>query len=132
MKVKFGQYFAADVWLRFKVESCSPRANYGKSQVKIKKLSNRPSSHPDYAGTGALYQDYQNTLLPRILLLTFLPLSLQLAVRLIVKAVHPPEEQGYISCGTCSYLELTEDHMLTSAYVKIFRIVTRNAVNKSF
>ena len=30
------------------------------------------------------------------------------------------------------YLELTEDHVLTSAYVKIFRIVTRNAVNKSF
>ena len=41
-------------------------------------------------------------------------------------------EQGCISCGTCSYLELTEDHVLTSAYVKIFRIVTRNAVNKSF
>ena len=42
------------------------------------------------------------------------------------------ESQGCISCGTCSYLELTEDHVLTSAYVKIFRIVTRNAVNKSF
>ena len=41
-------------------------------------------------------------------------------------------DQGCISCGTCSYLELTEDHVLTSAYVKIFRIVTRNAVNKSF
>ena len=40
--------------------------------------------------------------------------------------------QGCISCGTCSYLELTKDHVLTSAYVKIFRIVTRNAVNKSF
>ena len=40
--------------------------------------------------------------------------------------------QGCICCGTCSYLELTEDHVLTSAYVKIFRIVTRNAVNKSF
>ena len=39
-------------------------------------------------------------------------------------------DQGCISCGTCSYLELTEDHVLTSAYVKIFRIVTRNAVNK--
>ena len=36
--------------------------------------------------------------------------------------------QGCISCGTCSYLELTEDHVLTSAYVKIFRTVTRNAV----
>ena len=32
----------------------------------------------------------------------------------------------------CSYPELTKDHVLTSAYVKIFRIVTRNAVNKSF
>ena len=41
-------------------------------------------------------------------------------------------DQGCISCGTCSYPELTEDHVLTSAYVKIFRIVTRNAVNKSF
>ena len=40
--------------------------------------------------------------------------------------------QGCISCGTCSYPELTDDHVLTSAYVKSFRIVTRNAVNKSF
>ena len=40
-------------------------------------------------------------------------------------------QQGCISCGTCSYPELTEDDVLTSAYVKIFRIVTRNAVNKS-
>ena len=39
--------------------------------------------------------------------------------------------QGCISCLTCSYPELTEDHVLTSAYVKIFRNVTRNAVNKS-
>ena len=39
--------------------------------------------------------------------------------------------QGCISCGPCSYPELTEDHVLTSAYVKIFRTVTRNAVNKS-
>ena len=39
--------------------------------------------------------------------------------------------QGCISCGTCSYPELTEDHVLTSAYFKIFRTVTRNAVNKS-
>ena len=39
--------------------------------------------------------------------------------------------QGCISCGTCSYLELTEDHVLTSAYVKFLRTVMRNAVNKS-
>ena len=39
--------------------------------------------------------------------------------------------QGCISCGMCSYPELTKDHVLTSAYVKIFRTVTRNAVNKS-
>ena len=39
--------------------------------------------------------------------------------------------QGCIFCLTCSYPELTEDHVLTSAYVKIFRTVTRNAVNKS-
>jgi len=38
--------------------------------------------------------------------------------------------QGCISCVTCSYPELTEDHVLTSACVKIFRTVTRNAVNK--
>ena len=39
--------------------------------------------------------------------------------------------QGCIFRLTCSYPELTEDHVLTSAYVKIFRTVTRNAVNKS-
>ena len=38
--------------------------------------------------------------------------------------------QGCIFRLTCSYPELTEDHVLTSAYVKIFRTVTRNAVNK--
>ena len=43
-----------------------------------------------------------------------------------------PPPQGCISCGPCSCPELTEDHVLPSAYVKIFRIVTRNAVNKSF
>ena len=40
--------------------------------------------------------------------------------------------QWCIICLTCSHPELTKDHVLTSAYVKIFRIVTRNAVNKSF
>ena len=39
--------------------------------------------------------------------------------------------QGCIFRLTCSHSELTEDHVLTSAYVKIFRTVTRNAVNKS-
>ena len=39
--------------------------------------------------------------------------------------------KGCIFRLTCSYPELTEDHVLTSAYVKIFRTVTRNAVNKS-
>ena len=39
--------------------------------------------------------------------------------------------QGCIFPLTCSYPELTEDHVLTSAYIKIFRTVTRNAVNKS-
>ena len=39
--------------------------------------------------------------------------------------------QGCIFCLTCSYPELTKDHVLTSAYVNIFRTVTRNAVNKS-
>ena len=31
---------------------------------------------------------------------------------------------------TCSHRELIKDHVLTSACVKIFRTVTRNAVNK--
>ena len=39
--------------------------------------------------------------------------------------------QGCIFRLTCSHPELTKDHVLTSAYVKIFRTVTRNAVNKS-
>ena len=39
--------------------------------------------------------------------------------------------QGCIFRLTCSHPELTEDHVLTSAYVKIFRTVTRNATNKS-
>ena len=39
--------------------------------------------------------------------------------------------QGCIFRLTCSHRELTNDHVLTSAYVKIFRAVTRNAVNKS-
>ena len=51
---------------------------------------------------------------------------------MVSKNTHCIALQGCISCGTCSYLELTEDHVLTSAYVKIFRIVTRNAVNKRF
>ena len=40
-------------------------------------------------------------------------------------------KQGCIFRLTCSHHELTEDHVLTSAYVKILRTVTRNAVNKS-
>ena len=38
--------------------------------------------------------------------------------------------QGCTFRLTCSHPELTEDHVLTSAYVKFFRIVTRNAVNE--
>ena len=38
--------------------------------------------------------------------------------------------QGCIFRLTCSHPELTEDHVLTSAYVKMFRTDTRNAVNK--
>ena len=44
---------------------------------------------------------------------------------------HPFWDQGCIFRLTCSHRELTEDHVLTSAYVNIFRTVTRNAVNKS-
>ena len=39
--------------------------------------------------------------------------------------------QGCIFCLTCSYPDLTEGHVLTSAYVKIFGTATRNALNKS-
>ena len=35
--------------------------------------------------------------------------------------------QGCIFCLTCSFPELTEDHVLISAYVKIFR--TANGLN---
>ena len=44
---------------------------------------------------------------------------------------HGHHGQGCIFRLTCSHPELTEDHVLISAYVKIFRTVTRNAVNKS-
>ena len=40
-------------------------------------------------------------------------------------------KQGCIFCLTCPHPELTKDHVLTSAHVKIFRTVTRNAINKS-
>ena len=39
--------------------------------------------------------------------------------------------QGCIFRLACSYPELTKDQVLTSAFVKIFRTVTRNAVNNS-
>ena len=47
--------------------------------------------------------------------------------------IDPPyvRDQGGIFRLSCSHRELTKDHVLTSAYVKIFRTVTRNAVNKS-
>ena len=38
--------------------------------------------------------------------------------------------QGCIFRLMCSHRELTKDLVLTSAYVKIFRTVTRNAVNR--
>ena len=39
--------------------------------------------------------------------------------------------QGCINRGTCSHPELTQDQVLTSAYVIIFCTVATNAVNKS-
>ena len=39
-------------------------------------------------------------------------------------------DQGCIFRLTCSHPDLTKDHVLTSAYVKFFRTVTRNVVNK--
>ena len=44
--------------------------------------------------------------------------------------IKPSKHQGCIFRLPCSHPELTEDHVLTSAYVKFFRTVTRNAVNK--
>ena len=44
---------------------------------------------------------------------------------------HIALEQGCIFRLTCSHPELTEDRVLTSAFVKIFRTVARYAVNKS-
>ena len=41
------------------------------------------------------------------------------------------DDQGCIFRLTCSHPELTEDHVLTNAHVKVFRTVTRNAINKS-
>ena len=41
------------------------------------------------------------------------------------------QNQGCIFRLMCSYRRLTKDHVLTSAYVKIFRTVMRNAANKS-
>ena len=61
-----------------------------------------------------------------MVIITMMVVVVMMAI--MMREVH----QGCISCGTCSYPELTEDHVLTSACVKIFRIVTRNAVNKSF
>ena len=39
-------------------------------------------------------------------------------------------DQGCIFRLTCSHRELTKDYVLTSAYVKIFRTVMKNAVNR--
>ena len=63
-----------------------------------------------------------------MVIITMMVVVVVVMMAIMMREVH----QGCISCGTCSYPELTEDHVLTSAYVKIFRIVTRNAVNKSF
>ena len=60
------------------------------------------------------------------------PPSACLTVGVGSKAIWVMPKQGCIFCLTCSHPVLTEDHVLTSAYVKFFRIVTRNAVNKSF
>ena len=49
----------------------------------------------------------------------------------IARCVPNKRQQGCISCGTCSYPKLTEDHVLTSAYVKIFKTVTRNSIDKN-
>ena len=53
-------------------------------------------------------------------------------------SLHPLEQQcmqtnkqGCINRGTCSHPELTQDQVLTSAYVIIFCTVATNAVNKS-
>ena len=52
-------------------------------------------------------------------------------VYLFRQITHSGRQQGCIFRLTFSNPELTKDHALTSAYVKIFRTVTRNALNKS-
>ena len=54
-----------------------------------------------------------------------------LSIRYAITFGSEPPTQGCIFRLTRSHPELTEDHVLTSAYVKIFRTVTRNAVNKT-
>ena len=44
--------------------------------------------------------------------------------------VDQDDDQGCIFRLTCSHPELTKDYVLTSVYVKIFRTVTRNAINR--
>ena len=44
---------------------------------------------------------------------------------------NPSDPEGCIFRLMCSHPELTKDNVLTSAYVKIFRTLTRNAINKS-
>ena len=64
-----------------------------------------------------------------VLLVLCSSLVLLASLALFVK-VYYVYYQGCIFRLTRSYPELTEDHVLTSAYVKILRTVTRNLVNK--
>ena len=48
-----------------------------------------------------------------------------------IRISHHLVSQGCIFRLTCSHRELTEGRVLISAYVKIFRTITRNVVNKS-
>ena len=66
-----------------------------------------------------------------ILLATIVLSQIVLLLLYNSRFIQVSENQGCIFRLTCSNPELTEDHVLTSAYVKIFRVVTRNAVNKS-
>ena len=57
--------------------------------------------------------------------------TIQIAVCHSADGLQVSPLQGCIFRLKCSYPELTKDHVLTSAYVKFFRTVTRNAVNNS-
>ena len=82
------------------------------------------------SGHWALCRDEEEALLMMTMIVIMMVILMMFMI-ITVMVMMVMTRQGYIFCLTCSYPELTKDHVLTSAYVNIFRTVTRNAVNKS-